>query len=73
MPNGHSRGMRKGSEVIPSDSDSAGARPRGAEMMSSLINAASPEKQKQILGEHLYPFVQKHKVTFLKLRIYAFY
>lgn len=49
---------------MPSGSDSAEAGPQGTEMLSSLLAAASPEQQKQILGERLYPLVQKHKVMF---------
>ncbi|KAI3472006.1 hypothetical protein Pfo_028694 [Paulownia fortunei] len=31
------------------------------QMLSSLLVAASPQKQKQILGERLYPLVDQHK------------
>ncbi|XP_052173604.1 polyadenylate-binding protein 7-like isoform X2 [Diospyros lotus] len=34
---------------------------KGSEMLSSRLAAAPPEQQKQILGEQLYPLVQKHK------------
>lgn len=37
----------------------------GPEMLSSLLAAASPEQQKQILGERLYPLVNEHKVRFI--------
>ncbi|XP_051152331.1 polyadenylate-binding protein 7 [Andrographis paniculata] len=33
----------------------------GQEMLSSLLAAALPEQQKQILGEHLYPLVAHHQ------------
>ncbi|KAK4759562.1 hypothetical protein SAY87_022693 [Trapa incisa] len=56
-PSGRSREMSK----LPGGSDNAEARPQGTEMLSSLLAAASPDKQKQILGERLYPLVQKHK------------
>ncbi|OWM82476.1 polyadenylate-binding protein 7 [Punica granatum] len=61
VPSGRSREMNKGSGVVPSGSDPAGAGPPGTEMLSSLLAAASPEQQKQILGERLYPLVQKNK------------
>ncbi|GMI79708.1 poly(A) binding protein 7 [Hibiscus trionum] len=34
---------------------------QGTEMLSSMLAAASPEQQKTILGERLYPLVQKHQ------------
>nr|GMD46131.1 polyadenylate-binding protein 7-like [Ipomoea batatas]GME01873.1 polyadenylate-binding protein 7-like [Ipomoea batatas] len=39
--------------------DGSGAE--GPEMLSSLLAAASPEQQKQILGERLYPLVSERK------------
>ncbi|KAI3474625.1 hypothetical protein Pfo_029795 [Paulownia fortunei] len=39
----------------------AGVGVEGSEMLSSLLVAASPQKQKQILGERLYPLVDQHK------------
>ncbi|KAF7804371.1 polyadenylate-binding protein 7-like [Senna tora] len=33
----------------------------GSEMLHSMLTAATPEQQKQILGEHLYPLVHKLK------------
>eukprot|EP01018_Ginkgo_biloba_P021628 Gb_11804 [translate_table: standard] len=34
---------------------------QGAEMLSSTLAAASPQEQKQILGERLFPLVQQHQ------------
>lgn len=34
----------------------------GSDMLSSMLAAASPEQQKQILGERLYPLVSEHQV-----------
>lgn len=62
VPNGHSRETNNGAGVTSSVPDSAGSGQQGTEMLSSMLAAASPEQQKQILGERLYPLVQKHKV-----------
>ncbi|KAF8042727.1 hypothetical protein BT93_A1145 [Corymbia citriodora subsp. variegata] len=61
VPNGHSREMNNGAGVTSSVPDSAGSDQQGTEMLSSMLAAASPEQQKQILGERLYPLVHKHK------------
>ncbi|KAI6698005.1 hypothetical protein NL676_018124 [Syzygium grande] len=61
VPNGHSRETNNGAGVTSSVPDSAGSGQQGTEMLSSMLAAASPEQQKQILGERLYPLVQKHK------------
>lgn len=53
--------MNKGPEITSTASNSVGVGPQGSEMLSMLA-AASPEQQKQILGERLYPLVQKHEV-----------
>ncbi|XP_039047564.1 polyadenylate-binding protein 7-like isoform X3 [Hibiscus syriacus] len=50
VPNGRPREVNKGSRV-----------PQGSEMLSSMLAAASPEQQKTILGERLFPLVQKHQ------------
>ncbi|XP_028108068.1 polyadenylate-binding protein 7-like isoform X1 [Camellia sinensis] len=61
VPNGRVREMNKGSAVSSAVSNSIGSGSEGSEMLSSRLAAASPEQQKQILGERLYPLVQKHK------------
>ncbi|KAM4078488.1 hypothetical protein ACB094_09G041300 [Castanea mollissima] len=61
VPNGHQREMSKGSGVSSTASNSGGVAQQGAEMLSSMLAAASPEQRKQILGERLYPLVQKYK------------
>ncbi|XP_010908819.1 polyadenylate-binding protein 7 isoform X2 [Elaeis guineensis] len=40
---------------------SAASNSRELKMLSSMLAAASPQQQKQIIGEHLFPLVQKHK------------
>lgn len=62
VPNGQQREMSKGSGVLSTASNSGGVAQQGAEMLSSMLAAASPEQRKQILGERLYPLVQKYKV-----------
>ncbi|XP_050380378.1 polyadenylate-binding protein 7 [Argentina anserina] len=57
VPNGRQRDMNKGSGI----SNSVGGGSQGPEMLSSMLAAASPEQQKQILGERLFPLVHKHK------------
>ncbi|XP_016651638.1 PREDICTED: polyadenylate-binding protein 7 isoform X1 [Prunus mume] len=61
VPNGRQRDMNKGSGVSTNASNSVGGGSQGPEMLSSMLAAAAPEQQKQILGEHLYPLVHKHK------------
>ncbi|KAK8672183.1 hypothetical protein V6N13_110556 [Hibiscus sabdariffa] len=56
VPNVRAREVNKGSRVPQAASNS-----QGSEMLSSMLAAASPEKQKTILGERLYPLVQKHQ------------
>ncbi|MCD7465126.1 hypothetical protein HAX54_000668 [Datura stramonium] len=60
-PNGRNRDMNKGSFVSNAGSIAVGSVADGSEMLSTLLAAAAPEQQKQILGEHLYPLVSKHK------------
>ncbi|XP_039139692.1 polyadenylate-binding protein 4-like isoform X1 [Dioscorea cayenensis subsp. rotundata] len=55
VPNVRQRDLRNGS-VPP-----AASNPQGTEMLSSMLAAASPEQQKQMLGDRLYPLVMKHK------------
>ncbi|KAJ4850853.1 hypothetical protein Tsubulata_032253 [Turnera subulata] len=61
VPNGRVREINKGSGIASAGSNSLGAVPQGSEMLSSMLAAATPEQQKQILGERLYPLVQKHQ------------
>ncbi|XVE61591.1 hypothetical protein DITRI_Ditri06bG0052900 [Diplodiscus trichospermus] len=61
LPNGRAQEMNKGSGVPPAASNSVAALSQGSEMLSSMLAAASPEQQKTILGERLYPLVQKHQ------------
>lgn len=61
VPNGRQRDMNKGSGVSSTASNSVGGGSQGPEMLSSMLAAASPEQQKQILGERLFPLVHKHK------------
>lgn len=62
VPYGRQHEMNKGFGVSSTATNSVGVGPQGSEMLSSMLAAAPPEKQKQILGERLYPLVQKHKV-----------
>lgn len=63
VPNGRQHDMNKGSGVSSTASNSLGGGSQGPEMLSSsMLAAASPEQQKQILGERLFPLVHKHKV-----------
>ncbi|KAL4560443.1 hypothetical protein LXL04_032594 [Taraxacum kok-saghyz] len=55
-PNGRTRDMNKGI-AISSNSNSG----EGSEMLSSMLAAATPEIQKQMLGERLYPLVNQQK------------
>ncbi|KAK2655042.1 hypothetical protein Ddye_008094 [Dipteronia dyeriana] len=38
-------------------------------MLNGMLVAASPEQQKQILGEQLYPLVEKHQITGMLLEM----
>eukprot|EP00262_Sarcandra_glabra_P014007 TRINITY_DN3996_c1_g1_i1.p1 TRINITY_DN3996_c1_g1~~TRINITY_DN3996_c1_g1_i1.p1 ORF type:complete len:627 (+),score=105.88 TRINITY_DN3996_c1_g1_i1:119-1999(+) len=58
VPNGRPREMSNGSTIPSSASNSLGA---GSEMLSSMLAAATPQHQKQILGERLFPLVEKLK------------
>ncbi|XP_017629884.1 polyadenylate-binding protein 7-like [Gossypium arboreum] len=57
VPNGQAREMNKGS----GGGAAAAALTQETEILSSMLAAASPEQQKTILGERLYPLVQKHQ------------
>ncbi|XP_060176595.1 polyadenylate-binding protein 7-like isoform X2 [Lycium barbarum] len=61
VPNGRARDMTKGSFASNAGSATVGSAAEGSEMLSTLLAAAAPEQQKQILGEHLYPLVSQHK------------
>ncbi|KAF2289818.1 hypothetical protein GH714_038797 [Hevea brasiliensis] len=61
VPNARTREAGKGSGVSYAVPTSLGPASQGSEMLSSMLAAASPEEQKQILGERLYPLVKKHK------------
>ncbi|XP_020092329.1 polyadenylate-binding protein 4-like [Ananas comosus] len=56
IPNERQRDMNNGLVVSPNASDL-----QGTEMLSSMLAAAAPQQQKQILGEHLFPLVEKRK------------
>lgn len=66
VPNGRTLELSKGSGVSSASSNSIGAVSQESEMLSSMLAAASPEQQKQILGERLYPLVLKHKVILVQ-------
>ncbi|XP_043701551.1 polyadenylate-binding protein 7-like [Telopea speciosissima] len=57
----HPHEINNGSAVPSSASNSVGAASQGSEMLSSMLAAATPQHQKQMLGERLYPLVKKHK------------
>ena len=59
VANERQRDMNIGVSSAASNSVGVGVQP---EMLSSMLAAASPEQQKQILGEQLYPLVHKQKV-----------
>ncbi|PIA54879.1 hypothetical protein AQUCO_00901051v1 [Aquilegia coerulea] len=61
MTNGRSREWNNVSAVSSAAYNSAGPGSEGLEMLSSMLAAASPQQQKQILGERLYPLVEKLK------------
>ena len=48
---------------------SGGPRGDGSEMLSGMLSTASPEIQKQMLGERLYPLVYQHEVNLLCLAL----
>ncbi|XP_077210547.1 polyadenylate-binding protein 7-like isoform X2 [Tasmannia lanceolata] len=68
--NGLPRKMNNKSGVLSSaTSNSLGAPSQGSEMLSSMLAAASPSHQKQILGERLFPLIKKHKAFDLASKI----
>ncbi|KAK1554869.1 hypothetical protein Q3G72_018544 [Acer saccharum] len=58
VPNGHTN---KGSGVPSPSSNSVGSVAQKWEMLNGMLAAASPEQQKQMLGEQLYPLIEKHQ------------
>ncbi|KAH9674927.1 polyadenylate-binding protein 7 [Citrus sinensis] len=61
VPNGRIRELNKGSGVSLGTFNSGGVMARKPDMLNGMLAAPSPEQQKQILGERLYPLVEKHK------------
>ncbi|GAY33336.1 hypothetical protein CUMW_006780 [Citrus unshiu] len=61
VPNGRIRELNKGSGVSLGTFNSGGVMARKPDMLNGMLAAASPEQQKQILGERLYPLVEKHE------------
>ncbi|KAK7284949.1 hypothetical protein RJT34_19703 [Clitoria ternatea] len=60
IPSGYQHEMEKGSGFLSAGSNSGELSP-GSEILHSMLAAAAPEQQKEILGEHLYMLVQKLK------------
>lgn len=65
VPNVRSREVNKGSAVSSTGTNSLGSVSQESEVLNNMLSAATPEEQKQILGEQLYPLIQKHKVTLI--------
>ncbi|GMN39302.1 hypothetical protein TIFTF001_008519 [Ficus carica] len=63
MQNGRQREMNRGPSGVPSAAtNSLGVASQvPAETLSSMLASASPEDQKNLLGDRLYPLVQKHE------------
>ncbi|XP_022144571.1 polyadenylate-binding protein 7 [Momordica charantia] len=61
VPNGRPRETNKASGPSSAAFSSVGDVSQGSQILSSMLAASPPDQQKQILGEHLYPLVQKHK------------
>lgn len=72
MPNGRVHEMSKAYGIAPSFTSPVGTGSEGSEMLSSKLSAATPEQQKQILGERIYPLIHKHKVILAYLHSCAF-
>lgn len=67
MPSGRARNTVNKGGAASNTGGSAGER--SEVLSSSMLSAATPEAQKQILGERLYPLVNQLKVSAsLKLR-----
>ncbi|KAK2373603.1 polyadenylate-binding protein [Trifolium repens] len=69
VPGGRHREMEKGSGFSCSGSNSGGGA-QGSEVLHNMLANATPEQQKEILGEHLYMLVQKLKPN-LAAKIYG--
>lgn len=59
--------VNKGSASVLSGASNSvvrtgGSHPNGSSEIFSMLASVSPDQQKQILGEQLYPLVMKHKV-----------
>ena len=77
VPNGRARGVNKGTTAssVPMNSDGTEGLEmpvpmnpdgtEGLEMLSSRLAAASPDQQKQMLGDRLFPLVNQLKVLLL--------
>ncbi|KAG8374185.1 hypothetical protein BUALT_Bualt11G0104700 [Buddleja alternifolia] len=61
VPNGRTPDMHKGFTPAQHNVIAPGVGPEGSEMLSTMLAAAPPEQQKQILGERLFPLVGSHK------------
>ncbi|PON56145.1 Splicing factor-like protein [Parasponia andersonii] len=60
VPNGRIQEINKGSSGVSSPaSNSFGFGSHGTDTLSSMLAAVSPQNQKRILGERLFPFVNK--------------
>ncbi|MED6156692.1 hypothetical protein PIB30_016627 [Stylosanthes scabra] len=57
VPSAHQRGTEKGSGSSAGSNSDGGSQ--GSEMLHSMLAAASPEQQKQMLGERIYEHVSK--------------
>ncbi|XP_028789976.1 polyadenylate-binding protein 7-like [Neltuma alba] len=58
MASGRQRDMEKGSGV-PSCCPNSTVGIQGSKMLHCMLAAATPEQQRQLLGEHIYPLIQK--------------
>lgn len=71
IPNGRVREINRGSSGVSSPAyNSFGFGSHGPDTLSSMLAAASPQNQKRILGERLFPIVNKHQVT-VRIELYC--
>ncbi|KAG7017404.1 Polyadenylate-binding protein 7, partial [Cucurbita argyrosperma subsp. argyrosperma] len=61
VPNARPCERNQTSGVSAAAFNSAGDVSQGSQILSSILSSSPPDQQKQILGEHLYPLVQKCK------------
>ncbi|KAF5747850.1 polyadenylate-binding protein 7-like isoform X1 [Tripterygium wilfordii] len=61
VPNGRAREVNTVSGVLPAAPHSVETASKELDTLSSMLASASRNQQKQILGERLYPLVQKQK------------